>query len=84
MLCNRYSDLRSNLFHVAKPLIANFDNLNVNSRFIAIVESQEPSLIQLAKCIYLIFKRRSETLDTSTCNSNLHDCVNVSLGRNDL
>ncbi len=27
MLCNRYSDLRSNLFHVAKPLIANFHNL---------------------------------------------------------
>ncbi len=38
MLC-RYSDLRSNIFHVAKPLIANFDNLDVNSRFIAFLES---------------------------------------------
>ncbi len=76
MLCNRYSDLRSNLFHVAKPLIANFHNLDVNSRFITILESQEPRLIQqLAKCIYLIFKRRTETLDTSTCNSNVHDCA---------
>ncbi len=79
MLCNRYSDLRSNLFHVAKPLIANFDNLDVNSRFIAILGSQEPILVQLATCIYLIFKRRTETLDTSTCHSNVHDCVNVSL-----
>ncbi len=32
------------LAHVAKPPIANFDNLDVNSRFIAILESQEPSL----------------------------------------
>ncbi len=37
MLCNRYSDLRSNIFHVAKPLIANIDNLDVNSRFIEII-----------------------------------------------
>ncbi len=80
MLCNRYSDLRSNLFHVAKPLIANFDNLDVNSRCIAILESHQPSLLQqLAKCIYLTFKRRTETLDTSTCNSNVNDCVNVRL-----
>ncbi len=80
MLCNRYLDLRSNHFHVAKPLIVNFDNLDVNSKFIAILESQEPSLIQqFSKCIYLIFKMKTETLDTSTCNSNVHDCVNVSL-----
>ncbi len=80
VLCNRYSDLRSKLFHVAKPLIVNFDNLDVNVRFIAILESQVPSLIhQLAKCIYLIFKRRSETLHTSTCNYNVHDSVNVRL-----
>ncbi len=34
--------------------------------------------------IYLIFKRRTstETLDTSTWNRNVHDCVNVSLSRN--
>ncbi len=52
MLCNRYSDVRANLFHVAKPPIVNFDNLVVNYRFIAILESQQPSLIQqLAKCI---------------------------------
>ncbi len=83
MLCNIYSDLRSNLFHVAKPLITNFDNLDVNSRFIAILESQESSLVQqLAKCIFLIFKRRTEAWDTSTCNSNVQDCVNVSLSRN--
>ncbi len=44
MLCNIYSDLRSNLFHVAKPLIANFNNLDVNSTFIAILESQTPTV----------------------------------------
>ncbi len=35
----RYSDLRSNIFHVAKSLIANFNKLDVNSRFIAFLES---------------------------------------------
>ncbi len=50
MLCNRYSDLKSNLFDVVKPVIANFVNLDVNSRFIAILESQDPRLLQqLAK-----------------------------------
>ncbi len=29
-------------------------------------------------------KMRTETLDTSTCNSNVHDCVNVRLSSNDL
>ncbi len=33
---------------------------------------QIPQMHQLAKCTYLIFKRRIETLDTSTCNSNSH------------
>ncbi len=40
MLSNGYSDLRSNLFHVVKQLIVNFDNLVVNSILIAILELQ--------------------------------------------
>ncbi len=44
MLCNRFSDLRLNLFQVDEPLIANFDNLDVNSRLIVILESQDTSL----------------------------------------
>ncbi len=84
MVIFRYSDLRSNVFHVAKPLIVSFDKGDVSSRFIAILESQESSLVQLlAKGIYLIFKRGTETLATSTCNFNVHDYVNVSLSRND-
>ncbi len=54
--CTKYSDLRSDLFNVAKDLIINFDDLSSECKFITILESDETSLVQqLAKCIYHIF-----------------------------
>ncbi len=71
MSCIKYSDLRTDLFHVAKPLIANFESLDVDSRFTAILHSEETSLThQLAKCIYHIFKRRIETPVAGNCHVN--------------
>ncbi len=59
--CTKYSDLRSDLFNVAKDLIINFDELDSECKFITILESDETSLVQqLTKCIHHILKRRIE------------------------
>jgi hypothetical protein len=68
MTCNNYSDIRSSLLINARMLIHNFDRLDQESKFIAILQSQESSLTQhLAKCIYEIFTKRSENINTVEC-----------------
>ncbi len=65
----KYSDLRSDLFNVAKDLIINFDNLDSECKFITILKSDEIHLVQeLAKCIYYIFKRRIEHVNAGHVN----------------
>ena len=65
MTCTRYSDLRLDLFDTAKTFIANFDNLNADNKFIAMLQCDETSLThQIAKCIYQIFKRRVDHVNT--------------------
>ncbi len=69
MTSAKYSDLRSDLFNVAKDLFINFDDLDSECRFITILESDETSLVQqLAKCIYHIFKRRIEHVNDGHVN----------------
>ena len=58
--CSKYSDIRSDLFKIAKNYIVDFESLDNVNKFIAIMQTDETSLIHnLAKCTYLIFKRRT-------------------------
>jgi hypothetical protein len=59
MSCTKYTDLRTDPFHTANGNIVNFENLDQESQFIAILQSETSLLKILAKCTYLIFKRRS-------------------------
>ena len=63
MNCPRYSSVRNNLFDKLKdcPIIADFDTLDNDSKFIALMQNYNVSL--MAKCIYDVFKIRSECIN---------------------
>ena len=67
--CSKYSDIRSDLFKTAKNYIVDFESLDNVNKFIAIMQTDETSLIHnLAKCTYLIFKCRTEHLNDVDSN----------------
>jgi len=59
--CPRYSSVRNNLFDKLKDHIADFDTLDNDSKFIALMQNNNVSL--MAKCIYDVFKIRSECIN---------------------
>ena len=74
MSCSKYSDIRIELLVSASEIIPDFNNFDINAKFIALLQSDQPRLLQkLAQSVYRIFKRRIDILNDSKCN----DSVNV-------
>jgi hypothetical protein len=73
MSCSKYSDIRIELLVSATEIIPDFNN-NINVKFIALLQSHQPKLLEkLAQSLYKIFKRRIDILNDNKCN----DIVNI-------
>jgi hypothetical protein len=82
MSCNKYLNLRLELFNHARQYIENFDTLDKATRFVSILQITDSSLQQqLGKYIYLIFKRRSEHENVNAGHNinipSINNCISV-------
>lgn len=64
IFCDKYKDLRQELFSVARCKIENFDMLSPESKFIFLLQSEDIKLLQgIARFIYNAFELRCSTVN---------------------
>ncbi len=67
ILCTKYLDRRLNIFNTAKNSTDNLDNSDVETQFISILQSDDPSLVH----VYHIFLKMIEHIPLNAGHENV-------------